>query len=439
MGFFRVSALAATLLVPLALLGTTRADSKGEKEAAEKLMAKAGQVAQKVAKLRGLKIKKPIDRGVMSKAEIRARILKILDREYTEAELDAESLGLKRLGLIPESTDYVKTMVDLLQNQIAGFYDQHEKKLYIAGWAQGGGDMVMAHEIDHALQDQHFDLHAFMSAVRKNGDASSARQALVEGDGMALMLEYQMAEAKQGPPWGNAMIMAVLRKGMSQGAAKMKDVPLALREGLLFPYAAGVEFVAHFRKHKSWKTIDAMYAKPPLSTEQILHPKKYESYEKPIAVVAHKPSGLAGYSEKVSNVLGEKTIELFLRTHGVAEGRAVTAAAGWGGDRFAVYARQGHKGSALSGTVGVWLTTWDAPLDATEFYDSLEHALPVLTKNAGTSRGNVLRYNNADGQVIAEQRGSEVLLLLGVGAGSSDAIRAEVWKTWTTAASRPAP
>jgi hypothetical protein len=430
MGIFRVSVLAAILLAPLALLETSRAERKTEPVAAAVLVVKAGQIAQDVSKLRGLKLKKPIVRGVMSKEEIRARIIEILDREYTPEELDSESLGLKRLGLIPEKTDFVKMMLDMLQDQIAGFYDQHEKKLYIAGWAQSGGDMLMAHEIDHALQDQHFDLDAFMSANRKNGDSVAARQALVEGDGMALMLEYKMAQAKQAPPWGNPMIMAMLRKGMVQGAANMASVPLALREGLMFPYIAGVEFVAHFRKHKSWKTIDAMYRKPPLSTEQILHPEKYESYEMPIEIAAKQPSGLAGYSEKVSNVMGEKGVELFLRTHGVRDDRAVTAAAGWGGDRFAVYARHGHKGSALAGTVGVWFTTWDEALDANEFFDALEHALPKLSKDKGSARGSVLRFKSARGQIVAERRGAEVLLLLGVSSGASDAIRVDVWKTW---------
>ncbi len=389
--------------------------------------------------MRGLKLEKAIDRGVMSKSEIRARIVEILDREYTAEELDAEALGLKRLGLIPESTDYVKTMLDMLQEQIAGFYDQHEKKLFIAGWAQRGGDMLMAHEIDHALQDQHFDLDAFMSADRKNGDSVAARQALVEGDGMALMLEFQMAQAKQAPPWGNPMIMAVLRKGMEKGAVSLASVPLALREGLMFPYVSGVEFVAHFRKHKSWKTIDAMYLKPPLSTEQILHPQKYESYERPIMISAKRPSGLAGYSEKVSNVMGEKSVELFLRSHGVRQGRAVTAAAGWGGDRLAVYAREGHKGSKLAGTVGVWFTSWDEARDAAEFFEALEHALPKFSGDEGTARGSILQCKSRSGQFVAERRGAEVLLILGVSSGASDAIRTDVWRNWKRGSTVPGP
>ncbi len=423
--------LRAVLLAGFALpflLGP--AEAKDGNTATSKLMSRAGEIAKKVAKLRGLAIKTPIARGVMSKPQIKARILELIDREYTKDELDAESLGYKRFGLIPESTDYVKMMVDLLQDQLAGFYDQHEKKLYIAGWTQAGGDMVMAHEIDHALQDQHFDLIKFMEADKNNSDSMAARQALVEGDGMALMLEYQLASMKQAPPWGNPMVMAMLKRGMSQGADGMDGIPLAIREGLVFPYASGVEFIAHFRKHHSWKTIDAIYQKPPLSTEQILHPKKYESYEMPVQVMATLPASLTGYDEKVSNVMGEKGMELFLRTHGVSLERSVTAAAGWGGDRMVVYTPKGHRGTALAGTVGVWLSTWDEHRDASEFFQALEHALPKLSGARRTGAGQVLRFTSKQGQVSAQRKGKKVLVLIGAPAKSANTLRAEVWNHW---------
>ena len=144
-------------LVAIALLLAQPSSAPAQKLSAAKLVAKADEVAKKVASLRGLALKVKVKSGVMNKAQIKKRILKLLHEEYTDAELDAESLGLKRFGQIAESSDYVDIVVKLLQNQIAGFYDPGEKKLYIAGWQTVGGDMLMAHEIDHALQDQHFD------------------------------------------------------------------------------------------------------------------------------------------------------------------------------------------------------------------------------------------------------------------------------------------
>jgi hypothetical protein len=292
--------LSRPALVALALLLALPAAASAQKASADQasanqasagqLIAKADAIAKRVATLRGLALKNKVQSGVMNKAQIRERILKLLHQEYTDAELDAEALALKRFGLISETSDYVAIMVKLLQDQIAGFYDPGEKKLFIAGWQAAGGDMLMAHEIDHALQDQHFDLKKFMKADKRNGDALAARQALVEGDGMALMLEFQMAAMKQAPPWGNALVLSMIKKSMSQGTAGMLHVPLAMREGLVFPYVGGLEFIAHVRKDHPWSSIDAIYSKPPLSTEHILHPEKYESYEQPIAVIARRPA-----------------------------------------------------------------------------------------------------------------------------------------------------
>lgn len=420
-------------LVALALLLAQPTASLAQKTKADKLVAKADKIAKTVAGLRGLALKSKVQSGVMNKAQIKKRILKLLHEEYTDAELDAESLALKRFGLIPESSNYVGIMVKLLQDQIAGFYDPGEKKLFIAGWQAVGGDMLMAHEIDHALQDQHFDLKKFMKADKRNGDSLAARQALVEGDGMAIMLEFQMAAMKQAPPWGNAVVLSMLKKSMTQGTAGMGHVPMAMREGLIFPYVAGLEFVAHFRKNHPWSSVDAIYAKPPLSTEQILHPDKYESYETPVVVTAKRPALLKDYKETVSSVLGEKGVELFLRSHGVKEVRATVAAAGWGGDRYAVYARQGHTGSTLANTIGVSLTSWDEESDAIEFLEALEHALPTL---AGGSR--VKRKDKAlqfaigkGGQALAEHRGKQVLILIDVPTAKVDSVRQQVWNSWT--------
>lgn len=428
--------LPVIFLAVLALLIWTSNDlalGQGKSEA-DKLVAKADQTAVTVAKLRGLKLKKPFARGVMSKAQIKKRILELLAREYTPAELDAESLAMKRFGLIPENVDYIKMMVELLEEQIAGFYDQHEKKLYIAGWAPPGGEMLMAHEIVHALQDQHFDLLQFMKTDKENGDSQSARQALVEGDGMALMLEFQMASVKQAPPWGNETILAIIRQSMEQGMSTVKKVPLALREGLIFPYAGGLDFVAHFRKHHPWKRIDEIYKKPPLSTEHILHPETYESYELPVPVQAKALASLRDFDEKKSLVHGEKGIELFLRSHGVKKARASQAAAGWGGDRAVIYALKGHKGSGTKDTIGVALTSWDSIADAKEFFEALEQALPSLsggaTSTARTDKVDEYKMKSG-GKLQAELRGQEVLLVIDVPAARAESVRAELWKTWT--------
>lgn len=423
----------ALLLCFAVLLGAkTSGADKTQLSPAQNLVNQAGTIANKVALLRGLPLKRPIVRGVMTKPAIKARILKIMKQEYTPAELDAEALSMKRFGLLPESTDYVKMMVNLLTDQIAGFYDHREKKLYIAGWMQSGSEMVMAHEIDHALQDQHFDLKQFMNLDRREGDALSARQALIEGDGVALMLEYQLASVGQPPPWGNTMIMAVLRKSMSSGSNSMPGIPLSIREGLLFPYTAGLDFVAHFRKQHPWSKIDAIFAKPPLSTEQILHPQKYSQNEQPHKVKLVTPqTSVVGYTERVSNVQGELGLRLFLQSHGVSETKASIAAAGWGGDRMAVFAKKAHKGSSSRGTIGVSLTSWDSENDAMEYYEALEHALPHWSKSQKSLAPTWLQFNMGSDTIFAQRKASRVLLVIAPKTSRIQKLAEEIWSSWS--------
>jgi hypothetical protein len=421
--------LALRLICSLAILGLFSPAASADPTT--ELLKKADSIAQEVSRLRGLKLKRKIRRGVMTKSQIRKRVRKLVDMEYTPAELAGEALSYKRLGLIPANANYLQTMLKLLEDQIAGFYDPHVGQLYIASWNQVGGDEVMAHEIDHALQDQHFDLKTFMKSSRKNGDAAAARQALVEGDGLALMLEYAMAtKFKQPPPWANPVLVTTMTKTISMQTGQMKNVPLALRESLIFPYVGGLEFVAHFRKHQPWSAIDKIYRKPPLSTEQILHPDKYDSYERPHEVKEGAIASLAGTKSLSSTVFGEKAIELWLRQHEVDDQRAVTAAAGWGGDRYAVFGPA--KGASVDNSVGVMMTSWDDEADAIEFFQALERALPKMEGDQGRMQAGSLTVRVSKSRLtLAERKGDRVLVIVAAPKATAAKIAAEAWASWT--------
>jgi hypothetical protein len=414
------------------------------------LLEKADAIARDVVKLRGLPLKHPIKRGVMQKQEIEKRLLERIDDEYSPEELAAEELAMKRLGLIPAAVDYKKLVIDLLTDQIAGFYDPLEGQLYIAGWQDGGlgpagDDMVMSHEITHALQDQHFDLRAFMKPDRQNGDASVGRQALVEGDGTALMMEYVLSRIGMGPPWHQPDVLDMMGPQMTAGMAtgKLGEAPLVLRESLLFPYLGGLRFVAYFRKSHAWARIDEIYRKPPLSTEQVLHPEKYESYERPVRITATDLPSLRGHRLAYQEVNGELGLAIFLRQHALSGSKARDAdealrkktdqaAAGWGGDRLAIYTPPGHDGT-LRGVVGVSYIVWDQPADALEFFDVLSDVMPAISGNGEAVQitDDDVVYTDAAGVTyLAQRKGDAVVLIVGASKEQAPAVLADVWKRW---------
>jgi hypothetical protein len=442
--------LAALVLSGVVLVWADQPAAPPPADPQKDLLAKADAIAVKVSAQRGLKVKRKIERGVMTKDQIRTRILARVDQEYSPAELAAEELAMKRMGMLPADADYKKIVIDLLTDQIAGFYDPWERRLYIANWNATGitmmDDAVMAHEIDHALQDQHFNLRTFMTADAKNADATSARQALVEGDGMALMIEYVMGAAAGGGNaaaliWSNNMAVEQMKKMARSSMGSMATAPLILREGLIFPYLGGLEFIAHHRKTKPWKGIDAIYKKPPLSTEHILHPAIYDAYEKPDVITANTPAALAGWKLTYQNVSGELGLSLFLRQHkvpsaadakvtGPGPGKAELATAGWGGDRLVIYAPP--TGGKAADALGVQYTSWDSEPDAIEFFDALADALPTLSgsKAATKTEPTYLEFTAAGKIFAAERKGDTVLLIVGAPAAQITDLRAQLWTGW---------
>lgn len=395
---------------------------------AQALLKRADVVARKTARMRGLKLNRPIKRGVMNRAQLKARLLKRVAQEYSQQEVAVEELLLKRFALLKESDRYLDMVIALLTQEIAGFYDPWEKQLYIAGW-MAGGDMLLAHEILHALQDQHFDLRRFMKVDKHETDAMSARQALVEGDGTALMLEFSLAGFKQKPPWGDASIMALMRKQLSAASSTgaMAKAPLFLREGMMFPYVAGLDFVAHFRRTHPWRRIDRIFRKPPLSTEQILHPRKYERFERPHKIRAAELPALGEHKLRHHNVNGEHGLALLLEQHGVHKEKAKRAAAGWGGDRIALYAK--GKPARSSETVGVLYSTWDDEADAREFADAVHDILPALSGATGRLKiGSADASWGANKTVAAvERRGDQVVLVVGVARAKTRSVLDEAF------------
>jgi hypothetical protein len=390
---------------------------------AERLKRLADEITQQVVKLRGLPLKRPMPRGVLSRDEIRKRLEERLAKEFPRTEIEIEGLVLKRLGLIPADSDYLKLVLDLLSDQVVGFYDPFKRQLYIADWMPI--DMqrpALAHEITHGLQDQHFDLRRFTTGLKGNADRQLARAALVEGDGTGVMLEFALGvDLGSLPPGVMAMLKPMLQLFSSPTFQK---TPRFLREVLVLPYTAGLDFIVTLRRRLAWSKINAFYQSPPESTEQVLHPEKFLARERPVLITPRPLQALKGSREVWQDTLGEAQLRLYLEQH-VSKERATTAAAGWGGDRGVAYQRPGRPG-----VVVVHYSAWDGEQDAIEFEEAQAAALAKLAGKPTQASGPVAYP--ADGGVVyaVERQGSRVVSGYGVPATAWAAIVAEVQKSW---------
>jgi len=201
------------------------------------------------------------------------------------------------------------------------------------------------------------------------GDRSRARLALVEGDAFLLMARWMARNLSPAELRGLLVVDA-------ETQAQLDALPAILRERLMFPYVRGVALAMAAWTKGGWAAVDAMYDRMPTSTEQVLHPEKYEAGEAPVEVPldgsALAMAMGAGWSGTPENTLGEFQLALLLRENGVQAQAASDAAAGWGGDRL-VYLRGPNGGYAL-----VLLTAWDAQVEADEFLAAAKTAAANL-------------------------------------------------------------
>ena len=371
------------------------------------------EVLRETSEIRQLKVLHPVKSGAQSRAEIERMVIKNLDEDSTPDEMRATELSLKKLGLVANDFQYRRFIINLLREQVAGYYDPKVKHFYLADWLALEGQMsVMSHELTHALQDQHFDLSRFQKWPRGDGDAELAAHALIEGDATLAMIQYLRRKPER---------MREFMTSMGGSAASNEEIlraPRALRETLLFPYEQGAQFVTKLYVHGGWTTVSKAFSDLPQSTEQILHPEKYFARESPLKVEISDIRTVLGKGWKrlAYDVNGEWSYYLILDELLKSSEQSETAAAGWGGDRYAVYE------SADGEVMMAQLTVWDTNKDANEFYASyverserrypgrspVEIAASIQTPTRQTT------IETGEGRVLIAQFGSRVLILEGV-------------------------
>ncbi len=339
--------------------------------------------------LRRIPFKHEVKRDVTKRENLKDMLLKEFDEDMTPAEFEANEKAMKAFGLIPHDLDLKKLLVQVYSEEIAAYYDPKTKTMYMIeepeakkkepltfferlfgkteGFDKDENKTVIAHEMTHALSDQHFDLQGLHADAKDDDDRSLAVSALIEGEATLAMMGVGMDD------WDGSEIVKVPAEGMDRGLSLMtpflammgggkslRDAPPVVVESMMFPYLRGMIFCAKLANEGGWKAIDDAYQDPPLSTEQVLHPEKFRTnpdYPTAVDLGELKPGG--EWKELGRNVLGEFQTSIMLRSH-----RGPAAAAGWDGDRYAVF-EGAEKKLGL-----VWFSTWDSEDDAREFVES---------------------------------------------------------------------
>ncbi len=334
-------------------------------------------------KFRGLKAKRPVAAGSVETEGVKDKMREAMRTQLPPETLKSVEVSLKAFGFIPEKMDLGRYYVELMGSQVAGFYDPEAGYMALvrpSGKDSGEDpmagmvDMVLVHELTHALQDQHFDLSQFEEGDPM-ADGGTARGALVEGDATLTMMSFMMGLNIETLPGFDRIMDSMVQDPDAlfeaspdlPGTKELAAAPPWIRENLLFGYIQGMVFSLSTRSKGGQTLLDyAFTTDPPRSSEQILHPEKWHGRrDDPVKLrLPDLGAELPGYRRAAEGEMGELSVRILLREGLRNQAQADAAAAGWGGDRFAVY----EKGR---GRIVVWVTEWDTEQDAREILAAL--------------------------------------------------------------------
>jgi len=369
-----------------------------------------------LVRVRGLEFTAPVPGRILDDAAVARLLDDELAEEFRPGDLERLAAVYARLGLLPAGTDLHRVFEELYADQLAALYDPRTKTLALTAnglnqrqpfalrmvsFFSGRdllGEVLVAHELTHALQDQHFGLPTTSPPITDaQGDRIVARRALLEGDASLASVAYL-----RGGPLDRDTVQRFSEETASipeELAVRHPDVPDVIRTGLAFQYHQGSVFAATAYLRGGFAAVDVAQRDPPTSTEQVLHPTKYfDVRDRPVAVTLGGTEELErrGWTRTLEDTLGELDV-LVLARQTLPPDAAARIAGGWGGDRLRALAR----GDELA---IVWLTAWDSVEDAIEFAD----AAPGLVAGARV-----------------ERRAERVLLVV---APDADALAARVWR-----------
>ena len=384
---------------------------------------KADQVKASLQQLRGLDFKAPVPLVIKTPDEAQRIIIAEIARDHSDEDLRIGGLSGAMTGLFPPGIDLKAETLKLLRSQIAGFYEPRIKQMVLVendasfGFWNGAakvlthrdiaGEMLLAHELTHALQDQHFAIDGMLQSVKNNDDKSLALKSVAEGD--ATLAGFgDVAGGLDGAQVD--LIVSKLANLQKTFDSQFTDVPEGLSIPLLFQYSAGTRFVAEAWHRGGWAAVDAIYKNPPTSTQQIMQPALYfDHFSAPARIsLGGYQEILKGWKQVDDDTYGELLIGIILKRNLPPHAPVLNTMPNWAGDRILVF----QKGSALT---LLWFVMFRDDASAARFAAGYSGILDHLRGEKNPHR--------------VETKSAAVLIVISQGDNDLEKLAAAVWKS----------
>ena len=449
---------------------STQETTVSPKEAKE-LFKSVDEIVQFASQDTGLPVKHEVKRRLAKRDEVQSYIEKNLKEDKDAKRLERSSAVLKKFGLLPRNFDLSKFLVTMLREQVAGYYDPKTKTVNLLNWLDVEQQKpVLAHELTHALQDQSFDIEKWMKGSPdspdnkrndpspgdiENDEESAARQAVVEGQAMVVLLDYTLA------PTGKTLldspqIVEALKQGMLTGTADspaFRAAPIFLKEELTFPYRYGLDFTSALLQAGGKELAYAgAFTNPPRTTRQIMEPQTYLVHEKlPPMKMIDMEKDFAGYFPFDIGAMGEFDVDVLVEQYAGRDEAGAMYPEWRGGYYFA-----GKPKADKAAPIGLlYVSRWSSAATAAEFAAVYAKSLAqrYQKRQALGADGKVaddappvdswrtLRGRHAwlteEGVVVIEVRSDTVLISESLDDETTNKVEADFWPEKKPAPAKP--
>ena len=348
-------------------------------------------VEQQVESVRGLRYTAPVGVTPVTQAQIDRRLSRSFDKSYPQDFYARRSQAWGTIGVIPAGSSIRDALLRFQTGQVTGYYNSTTKRLVYIGDTELGLNehFTLAHELTHAIDDQHFGLSR-LDAIGARCDDETFEAALGAVEGDAQFWATQVVERYPSASGG----------GSSTGGS-LAGVPPFIVKLELWPYQAGLDFIRTLDDEGGTALVNRAMRTFPVSTEQVIHPDRWPN-DQPVSVDVPQLAGKLGPGWRDLDVMtvGEAWLQLMLGLR-LDAATASQAATGWGGGIYRAWS-DGSRTAVLLRTV------WDTPQDAQEFADA-------MTRWIGDGTASVIGPT-----------GSRVDALFGSDQASLDALRGAV-------------
>jgi hypothetical protein len=389
---------------------------------------------QKIALLREL----PFKRDVSLTMDLSNPALGVpeayVTEEYGAQPLAAISRVYKRLGFLPESIDFAAALADYARLQRIFYYEARKGLVVTTPDAAQLARAMMAEPsrrpeeipvvlaLTRALQEQHFHWQEKLKRVSVE-DRKLAFRAVAAGDALLVASAYLRELQPAAKPPDSSQTMEKWATALDKRASHLPDL---LRYKLVFPYRQGSRFVQWAYAAKAWPGVNALFADPPFSTSQILHPEKY--YVKRENPLYLSSAGLARQmkeSAAVDQTWGAYLIQ-FLLSSTLSSQAVAQIAAAWTGDQLSAYPERENFLTA-------WVSAWKSEDDARLFYRAYQTVLERrhrLRFVASPGLNDALQAEPAgNGSMLLQLKGRFVLLLDGLSPARTRQLADDIWQS----------